>query len=81
MQHFGTTELPLTGFSHPNTKYKMAGFSVGLKEGINLVGKNQIPAISPNEQDANTNFGLTLRTSRNGWKTTGELNYYTKDRW
>lgn len=75
----GTYELPLTGFSVPNTKYKMAGFSAGLAEGIELVDEDEIAPIAETEEEANNKFGLKIKSSRIGWKTIGETSYYTKD--
>ena len=73
----GTYELPLTGFSTPNTTYRMAGFSVGMTQGVELVHENDIPSIAPTPAIANSLFGLSLKSSRNGWKTTGSTDFYT----
>ena len=75
----GTYELSLTGFSKPNTTYRMFGFSVGMEPGVDLVHVNEIDSIAPTEEIANSLFGLSLKASRTGWKTTGGTNYYTRD--
>ena len=75
----GTYELPLTGFSTPNTKYRMSGFSVGMESGIELVDVNDISAIAPTPAIADSLFGLSLRASRSGWKTVGSTDFYTRD--
>ena len=73
----GTYELPLTGFSTANTTYRMAGFSVGMEQGVELVHENEIPSIAPTPDIANNLFGLSLKSSRNGWKTTGSTDFFT----
>ena len=75
----GTYELPLTGFSTPNTTYRMFGFSVGMESGIELVHVNDIESVASTEELANSLFGLALKASRTGWKTVGSTNYYTRD--
>ena len=75
----GTYELPLTGFSTPNTTYRMFGFSVGMESGIDLVHVNDIESVAPTDELANSLFGLSLKASRTGWKTVGGTNYYTRD--
>lgn len=75
----GTYELPLMGFSTPNTTYRMFGFSVGMEAGIELIHVNDIESVAATDELANTMFGLALKASRTGWKTTGTTNFYTRD--
>ncbi len=75
----GSYELLLTGFSHPNTKFMLSGFSSGLNEGINLLDKSDIEAIDKTDQVSNTNFGLSMESGKNGWRTNSETNFYTED--
>lgn len=75
----GTYELPLIGFSVPNTKYLVSGFSAGMTEGVKLLENKDIPDIEENEKNANNNFGLKIKASRTGWKTIGETNFMVSD--
>jgi hypothetical protein len=73
----GTYELPLTGFSTPNTKYYISGFSSGLNDGITLVDKSEIDAIDKTGQASDTKFGLTMKSGKNGWKTNSLTSFDT----
>lgn len=73
----GTHELLLTGFSMPNIKFSISGFSAGLTQGISLIDESEIEPISQDEQIANSIFGLSMRTGKNGWKTNSRTDFYT----
>ena len=73
----GTIEQPLTNFAVPNTKFQIVGFSSGLNDGITLVNGSQIEAIAPDENTANTQFGLSMKTGKNGWKSNNTTNFLT----
>lgn len=73
----GTHELVLDGFSIPNTKFILQGFSSGLNEDISLIDNSQIEAISQDEDIANTMFGLSMRSGKNGWRTDNKTSFYT----
>ena len=73
----GTYELSLAGFSTPNTKFIMMGFSAELNQGIVLRDQNDIEPISQNETTANTVFGLSMRTGKSGWQTNNRTDFYT----
>lgn len=75
----GTYELLLQGFSDPNIKFSLTGFSAGLKEGISLVKSNEIEAIETDENRANTVFGLSMKTGNSGWATKGSTMFLTED--
>lgn len=75
----GTYELSLTGFSIPNTKFSIIGFSSGLNDGIKLVDRSQIDAIDTTNDLADNNFGLSMKSGKNGWKTNSETNFYTEN--
>lgn len=75
----GTYELSLDGFSTPNTKFLLIGFASELNNGIVLVDHNQIPAISPDEDDANTIFGLSMRSGKMGWNSVNRTDFYTNN--
>ena len=55
------------------------GFSSGLENGISLVDPNEIEAIASTEEEANSIFGLTMKTGNSGWQTKGETSFVTAD--
>ncbi len=63
----GTYELGLSGFSIPNTKFSLIGFSSGLIEGKTLEMPNTISNIELDENVANSKFGLSMKTGNTGW--------------
>ena len=75
----GTSELLLQGFSDKNTKFSIVGFSAGLANGISLVDPSEIQAIDPDENRANTVYGLTMKTGNTGWATKGSTSFLTAD--
>lgn len=75
----GTYELALAGFADPNIKMTIAGFSSGLIGDVSLVDPTIIETIEPNEDLANTQFGLTMKTGNIGWQTKGDTTFLTKD--
>lgn len=75
----GTYELALAGFADPNIKFAIAGFSSGLIGDVSLVDPSQIENIELDENKANTQFGLSMKTGNIGWQTKGETLFFTKD--
>jgi len=75
----GTYELALAGFADPNIKFAIAGFSSGLIGNVSLVDPSQIENIELDENKANTQFGLSMKTGNIGWQTKGETLFFTKD--
>ena len=75
----GTYELLLQGFSDPNIKFAITGFSAGLANGISLVDPDEIPSIEQDETKANSVYGLTMKTGNTGWKTKGNTTFLTQD--
>lgn len=75
----GTYELALSGFADPNIKFALAGFSSGLIGDVSLVEPSLIETIEPDEDKANTQFGLTMKTGNIGWQTKGETMFLTAD--
>lgn len=73
----GTYELGLTGFSEPNIKFSLFGFSAGLAEGISLVEPNTIESVELDEAKANSIFGLTMKTGNNGWQSNSSTTFLT----
>lgn len=75
----GTAEQPLDGLSDPNIRFSIIGFSAGLANGISLVDPSLIENIQLDEDIANTQFGLAMKTGNMGWQTKGETKFYTAD--
>ena len=75
----GTYELLLKGFSNPNLKFSMNGFSSGLADGISLVDPDEIKAIEPDDDKANSVYGLSIRTGNIGWQTKGTTKFLTQN--
>lgn len=75
----GTLELPLTGFSTPNSKYILSGYTVAMKEGIELIDHNDIPAIAETEEEANSKFGLNMKNGKTGWISNNSNNFMSAD--
>ena len=75
----GTYELSLMGFSNPNIKFNLTGFSSGLSSDISLVDRDEIPAIAENEEIANSVYGLSMKSGNNGWQTPGETTFLTEN--
>lgn len=73
----GTYELSLTGFSVPNTKMILTGFSSGLEENVTLTEKANIPTIANTVEEANNNYALTMKTGNNGWTTNSTSEFTT----
>ena len=75
----GTIEQPLTNFATPNTRFQIVGFSSGLNDGVTLVDGSQIEAIAQDENTANTQFGLSMKTGKNGWQSNNITNFLTQN--
>ena len=75
----GTYELLLQGFSAPNIKFILTGFSAGLANEVSLVDPNEIVAIEPDQEKANNVFGLTMQTGNTGWQSNGTTTFLTED--
>lgn len=75
----GTYELALAGFAEPNIKFTLAGFSSGLINEVELVEPSTIKAIEFDEEKANSQFGLALKTGNIGWQTKGETVFLTQN--
>ena len=69
----GTVDLPLVRHSGPNAVISIVGFNYSeLADGINLVDPDTIPRIASNQQSADNNMGLVIRTPSTGWMNKGE---------
>lgn len=72
---FGTKELPLLGISYENAELTMTSVDASLNENIGLYDKSQIPNINTDQDAANNNFGLTMRTGNTGWSMVGATDF------
>ena len=75
----GTEELFLLGLSKPNAKMTLHSVDAELVPGVRLINKNSIPNVNLNQDDANNNFGLTMKTGMTGWSMTGSTDYFGDD--
>ena len=75
----GTYELLLQGFSDPNIKFSLAGFSAGLINGVSLVDPSEIQSLEPDQDRANNVFGLSMKTGNTGWQSKGTTVFLTED--
>ena len=75
----GTYELALSGFADPNIKFSIAGFSSGLINEVSLVDPSLIQPIEFDEQKADTQFGLSMKTGNIGWQNRGQTMFLTQD--
>ena len=74
----GTYELQLTDYYHPNTIIHILGVNYDeLASDIELIDSKAIPRHAETEKDANTNFGLGMKSGTNGWITKGETDFLT----
>lgn len=75
----GTYELALAGFADPNIKFTISGFSSGLINEVSLVDPSLIESVELDEEKANTQFGLLMKTGNMGWQTKGKTTFLTQD--
>ena len=74
----GTYELQLLNFYHPNTEIDVLGVNYdNLASDINLLKEDDIPRHADTIEDANTNFGLSMKTGTTGWITKGDTEFLT----
>lgn len=75
----GTYELVLTGLGDPNTKFNVIEFSSGLESDVSLVNSKTIPDIASTTNEANTIFGLGMRTGKTNWQNNAYTEFYSAD--
>lgn len=73
----GTKELSLLGLSFPNATLTIHSVDSSLAEGVGLYDKNTIPNINPDQDAANNNFGLGMKTGNSGWSMNGGSDFYS----
>ena len=75
----GTEELFLLGLSKPNAKMTLHSVDAELVSGVKLIDKNSIPNVNLDQDEANNNFGLTMKTGLTGWSMTGTTDFFGDD--
>ena len=74
----GTTELQLMDYYHPNTEIHILGVNYDdLASDVNLLESDDIPRHAATAQDANTNYGLAIKSGNTGWITRGTTKFLT----
>ena len=65
-------------YYQPNTEIYILGVNFDhLESNINILPSENIPRYAINEEDANNNFGLGIKTGKIGWITKGETEFST----
>lgn len=72
----GSKELSLHGISYENATLTMTSFDATLVEGVGLYDKNDIPNINTDQEAANNNYALTMKTGNTGWSMVGATDFY-----
>ena len=73
---FGAKEVILAGLSYPNASISIVSIETDLAEGVELVSKNDIPNINLDTDEANSKFGLSMKSGNSGWSMVGSTDYY-----
>lgn len=75
----GTYELQLLNYYQPNTEFHILGVNFdNLSNNIELLASDDIPRYANSVEDANRDFGLSIKTGTNGWITKGSTDFVTE---
>lgn len=75
----GAKEIPLINHSSANTTFYILGVNVsGLAQNVQLVDYSEIPRIAQTSEEANTIFGLNMKSGQTGWITKGNTNFISE---
>lgn len=75
----GTYELQLLNYYQPNTEFHVLGVNYdNLSSNIELLSSEDIPRYANTTEEANKNFGLSIKTGTNGWITKGDTEFITQ---
>ncbi|MBQ9853983.1 MAG: hypothetical protein IJO57_03000 [Bacilli bacterium] len=75
----GTLEMGLLNHTDPNTTFTILGVNFGgLDENISLIDYQDIPRIAPTEEEANSIFGLSIKSGTAGFVTKGSTDFLTE---
>ncbi len=74
----GTYELQLLDYYTPNTEIDVLGVNFDdLSSDVSLLNSSDIPRVAKSTEDANSNFGLGMKSGNNGWITVGNTEFLT----
>lgn len=74
---FGTTELNLADLSFPSATLTLNSFGMSnWKDGVNFGDKNSINNIETDQEKANHNLALTMKTSNTGWSDSASTDFF-----
>lgn len=75
----GTQEVPLLNHASPNTTFSILGVNFSeLDPSIKLVDYQDIPRVAASTTEADTVFGLNMKSGQTGWLTNGSTNFVTE---
>ena len=75
----GAQEIPLINHASANTTFSILGVNFSnLDENIKLVDYNEIKRVAPTDEEADTIFGLNMKSSSSGWLTNGSTSFITE---
>lgn len=76
----GTYELQLIDFTDGDTIFTVLGFdSSGLNPDLSLVDSNSVPRVGSTETEANTIFGLSMKSETQEWTGYGTTKMYSRN--
>lgn len=75
----GAQEVPLINHTSPNTTFSVLGVSYSaLDPNIKLVDYTKINKIAKTDEEADTTFGLNMKSGQTGWLVNGSTNFVTE---
>lgn len=74
----GVQELPLNGISYSNATVYITNVESYLEDENVLIKRSDILNVNPDEDKANTEFALVMKTGNTGWSMNGSTNFYSK---
>ena len=76
----GTYALTMLDFPDGDTSFELIGFNAGgLNSDINLIRPNSIPRLADTEEEANTTFGLAMKSETREWTHVGVTEFTDAD--
>lgn len=71
----GTYELSMLEIYYENAVLTFEDLEASLAEGVGLYDKNTIPNINQDQEAANNNLGLVMKTGSSGWSMVGQTEF------
>ena len=76
----GTYALTMLDFPDGDTSFELIGFNAGgLNSDINLIRPNSIPRLADTDEEANTTFGLAMKSETREWTSVGVTEFTNVD--